>query len=498
MPNRRTAPTICTLLLALPALLAAGAAIAAEPDAAAAAADGAGIIAARPGAAETLDLLGCVRLALEGNEQLRAERIRRRELDGQMNQALSTGLPTLDAVGTWSRSRDPSFALDETFAGGGDGEIGTSPLDSLLAGFDFLPDPDAIPAQTYWRTSLDLQWTINPVKVLGAVGAAGAGIRRQDLAVVASEHQTIEQTVTAYHAVVLAAEKASAAEASLANQDEFLQIMRLRYELGLASDIDTLQAAVAVANLEPQVRLARQGLRTAGAELNAVMGLPPESPISIVAEQEVETDPVDRDLALRLASIRPDVIQMDLTADLLRQNRRAQKAEMRPYLSLNGSYGFVGRELSGLDDKGHDFWSASVALNLPLFDGLLTRGLVQETEASIRRTEVERSGLVRRVRVEVLDLLDNLEAARLNLAAAELNMDRAQELLEISKLRLREGLTDYLTVLESESGRADARSNLIQARYDVLTLTASLKRAMGVSPLMPLAQAVRLPAGEER
>ena len=39
---------------------------------------------------------------------------------------------------------------------------------------------------------------------------------------------------------------------------------------------------------------------------------------------------------------------------------------------------------------------------------------------------------------EVIDLLDNLEAGRANLDAAELNMDRADELLETSKLRLRE------------------------------------------------------------
>ncbi len=457
------------------------------------------VIAARPGAVEVLDQQACVKQALVGNDELQAERIRRRELDGQMNQALSTGLPSLDAVGAWSRNRDPSFALDETFGGGGgDGEIGTSPLDTLLAGFDFLPDPEAIPAQTYWRTSLDLNWTINPTKILGAVGAAGAGIRRQDLAIVAREQSTVENTIITYHAVILAAEQVAAIEASLANQEEFLDIMRLRFELGLASDIDTLQAAVTVANLRPQARLARQNLKTAGAELNAVMGLPPESPVSIINEQRIETDSIDRDRILTLAARRPDLVQIDLTTDLLRQNRRAQKAEMRPYLTMNGSYGFVGRELGGLDDKGHDFWSASVALNVPLFDGLLTKGLVQETEASIRRTEVERMGMLRRIRVEVLDLLDNLEAARLNLEAAELNMARADDLLEISKLRLREGLTDYLTVLESESGRADARSNLIQARYDVVTLTASLKRAIGVSPLLPLAAVAEMPLEVER
>jgi len=450
------------------------------------------VIAARPGAAETLDLETCAQRALDGNDLLQAERFRRRELDGQMKQALATGLPTLDATGTWSRGRDPSFALDSSFGGG---DSGSALIDSLFGGFSFIPPPEDIPAQTYWRSSLNLSWTLNPIKILGAIGAAGQGIRRQDLALLGAVHQTEQDVVAAYHGVVLAAEQLAAVEAEVRNQQEFLDIARLRFGLGMVTELDTLQAAVAAANLSPQLRQAQQGLRTAGARLNAVMGADPEAPLSVRNEQRVEADDVSRETALALAARRPDVMQAEVMSDLLRQNRRAQKSEMRPYLSMLGSYGYIGRRLKDLDDTGHDFWSASVALNVPLFDGLLTRGLVQQTEASILRTESERNGLLRQARVEVLDLLDGRDAARDNLRAAELNMDRAEDLLETSILMLRHGKADYLSVLQSEAERSRARTNLIQARYDVLTTTASLKRAIGVSPLLPLAAVDGLVAG---
>ncbi len=445
-----------------------------------------GVIAARPGASDVLDLEACVREAVSKNDQLTAERFRRKELDGQMNQALSTGLPTIDVTGAWNRSRDPSFALDSTFGGDGSGEIGTSPLDTLLAGFDFLPDPQDIPAQTFWRTSLNLSWTINPVKIIGAVGAAGQGIRRQELILDQTRFAVEEQVVSAYHGIVLAQEQSRAVEAELANQREFLDIVRLRHDMGLVSRLDTLQAAVAVANIEPRLRQARQGVGLAGAQLNALMGRDPESPLSIRTEQVVELDELIKDKAVAMAEQRPDVAQLDVMGDLLRQNRKAQKADMRPYFAVNSSYGYVGKAIKDLDDVGHDFWNASVSLNVPLFDGLLTKGLVQQTSASILRTEAERNGLVRQVRVEILDVIDGLIAARENLTAAELNMERAEELIDTSTMMMREGLADYLTVLQSESGRAQARSNLIQARYDVLTLTAQLKKAIGVSPMLPL------------
>lgn len=451
------------------------------------AADDGGIIEARPGAGEAYDLVGCVARALENNDALRAERLRRAELDGQKLQALATGLPYIDATGEWARSRDPSFALDETFAGGGDGTIGPSPLDTLLAGFDFLPDPEDIPAQTYWRAQLNLRWTLNPIKVLGAVGAAGQSIKRQDLAIVSAVHQVEEGVVTGYHGIILAAEALAATEADLANQAEFLEIMRLRHDLGMATATDTLQAAVAVANLMPAVHTARKELRNAGARLNAGMGLPPDMPLSIRREQVLELEALDRDTALALALRRPDVGMADLLTAMLKQNRKAQQAEMRPYLSVDGSYGYVGRQLDELDDTGHDFWRATVALNVPLFDGLLTKGLVDQTEAQILRNDAETSGLKRTIRADVLELLDALDVSRANLRAAELNLARSEDLLETSKLELRLGRTDYLNVLQSEASRSLARSNLIQARYDVLTTTASLKRAIGVSPMLPFA-----------
>ncbi|MCB1149932.1 TolC family protein [bacterium] len=453
-------------------------------------------VTVRPGADQVLSLEDCLRLARDGNDRIQAERHRREELDGQMDQALSTGLPTLDAVGTWNRGRDPSFALDESFGGTGEPiSTGDPTLDNLLNNFSFLPSPEDIPAQTFWRANLALNWTLNPTKILGAVGAAGQGIRRQELIMDQVRNEVERDVMAAYHGIVLAQEQVAAAEAELANQAEFLEIARLRFRQGQATTLDTLQAAVNVANTEPRVRQARQALLTAGAQLNAALGRDPEAPLSVLGEQRVEIEPLDRDAALALALRRPDVQQLEVMEDLLRQNRRAQKADSRPCFTMNGSYGYVGKSVADLNDTGHDFWSATVALNVPLWTGMLTHGLVKETEASIRRTSVERRGLVRRVRVEVLDLLDSLDVARRDLAAAELNLARAESLQDDAAMMYRLGQADYLTVLQAESGRAVARTNLIQARYDVLTLTASLKTAVGVSPATPLAALAGLVEG---
>jgi outer membrane protein TolC len=67
-------------------------------------------------------------------------------------------------------------------------------------------------------------------------------------------------------------------------------------------------------------------------------------------------------------------------------------------------------------------------------------------------------------------------------------MDAAEDALEQITLRYQLGKTDYLSVLNVQTERSLARSNLIQARNEVLTLTATLKRALGFTPTVPLAE----------
>ena len=144
------------------------------------------------------------------------------------------------------------------------------------------------------------------------------------------------------------------------------------------------------------------------------------------SELEVEEDPIDEWAAVSLSMDRPDIRQMELLEKVFKRNYGAQRAFHYPFLSINGSYGFVGREFEGLDDDGHDFWNASVTLTLPVFDGFLTKGRLRKVGASIQRTREEREELSRQARLEVLSLYGELEAARANLSAAELLSDGAE------------------------------------------------------------------------
>ncbi len=451
-------------------------------------------IEAQPGGHMVWTLAACLDTALARNDVLQAEREKRRELSGQKLQALSNGLPSLDLTGDWSRSRDPSFALDESFASGSifptpDVPPGNEWFTDWLAGFgSFLPAPEDVPAQTYYRARASLTWELNPLKILGAVGAASIGIEREEELIRSQEHATSFDVISAYFMIVSVAEGMRSAEAKYRNQAELLDLAKLRFGLGTATRLDTLQAAVALANTEPELRNLRQALANAGARLNAVMGRDPSAPLTIVNELPIETEAIDVDSAVRLSQQRPDLVAMDLSIDLLEHNKQAQKADQRPYLSLAGSYGYVGHHTNTLFDAGHESWAASVAVTVPVFNGLSTKGQVDETKAQIRRTQREIAGTRRSAAVEVRETVNNLNTARENLRAAEVNLDRAEEALSESLLMYELGKASYLDVLDAQSSQLTARRTLIGARYDVLTQTAGLKRSVGYSPAVLLTE----------
>ena len=427
-----------------------------------------GGVEALPGDAPMLGLDACIEEALTGNAGLASERERRRELDGQMIQARATGLPSLDVSGTWSRNRDPSFALNESFS-------------------EFI-SPEDLEAQTYWNTSLGARWELNPGRIYNAIGAAKLGIERQEAVLLDQEQRLVEAVCQSYYMVVGQAEALAALDADLAAKEEFLSITRKRLDLGMSTPLDTLRAAVALANLRPQRRAAAQRLADAGAALNTLMGRETLSPLRVAALAEPENAVVDEDDALAALTRRPDLKQAELLEAILRKNRGAQKSEQRPYLSANASYGFVGRDVETLFDEGHDTWSSSLTLNIPIFNGFLTRGQVKETEAAIRRSGHAREEALRQARRELLTLLGDLEAARENLAAGRLNEAAAEEALAQVQRRYELGQGDYLGVLDAQAQRRQARELSIGARSQVLSLIVSLKRMLGSDPRRPLAE----------
>jgi len=424
--------------------------------------------------AAPIGLREVVDAALENNAQMQKVRLRDEELRGQKWRARSTGLPTVDLLGRWNRTLDPSPVLDIP---------SDLPPDQIGGFIDQFGR-----AQTFWRANVTGQWEVNPFLVYNAIGGVKVAEDQYTADVERSEHQLVEEAVRVFHEIALHQERLDALDAEIEQRTEFLDVTRRRFELELVTPLDTLQAAVALANVAPVRRRVAKELFNAAARLNNVMGRDAGDPLTIRTESDVERVEIDPAAATRNALRRPDIRSLELQVEFLQKQRGVYRADARPYVSAFGNYGWVARTAQDVIEGQTDFWDVTVSVTVPLFNGFETRGRVIETNALILQTEKDLVSAQQDAKVEVATTLEELAAAWENWDAARLNLEAAESARSQTARRYELGRADYLDFLNAQTENLAARSQTIEARYDVLVQTAALKRVLGFDPMLPLSR----------
>jgi len=256
---------------------------------------------------------------------------------------------------------------------------------------------------------------------------------------------------------------------------EFLRIIQQRFDQGLISKVDLLQQQSQVADIESLIPDAEANLRVQENILKTLTGNGPDAQALSVDNSLPMSVPLPSlgnpgDLLAQrpdLQAARADLVASD--ADVGRA-----LAERLPRLSFSADALLV-------DGRGKEnlFSSLAPSVLLPLLDW------------GSRRMEVVRSKEVYRERFEIftqayIDAVLEVENAVVRaVKQKELNerLDERRGLLETvleqSKERYTQGLTDYLPVLTSLQQLNAVEQRLIRERRKLLSLRVTLHRALG-------------------
>ena len=154
------------------------------------------------------------------------------------------------------------------------------------------------------------------------------------------------------------------------------------------------------------------------------------------------------------------------------------RAEYLPSVEFVGDYG-----VSGITPASSDLPTRRVAVqvNVPIFNGGLTRGRVAVAASRQRQTELELSNIRGQVEEDVRLALTTLRTAAVQVRAANENVKLAQRELEMARDRFKAGVGDNLDVVSAQTALANARdaqvTALAQHNAARLNLAAALGRA---------------------
>jgi NodT family efflux transporter outer membrane factor (OMF) lipoprotein len=407
-----------------------------------------------------------VERAVGSNLDLRQAEARIREARALRAVTASGEWPTLDVATSYTRNRSSENAFAITPQGGGTSRSSGGKLD-----------------QDFYKAGFDASWEID---VFG-------GVRRS----VEAADATIEATVENRRAALVTLlgdvaknyidlrgfqHRIEVAQANLKAQQETLDLTKVRFQAGLASDLEVAQAEGQLNTTAAQIPTLESLLKQAAHRLDVLLGAQPGA----LADELSPTAPIPAlppevlvGLPSELLRRRPDIRSAERQLAAATAQVGAATADLFPKFSLTGAAGLQSISASDWFTGRSRFWSIGPTLSWPIFDAGRIRANIEIRNAQQEQalTQYEKTILTAFEDVENSLVNYSREQARYRSLSQAVAANRRAA--ELSNELYTRGLVDFLNVLENQRALYASENDLAQSEAAMAANLVSLYKALG-------------------
>jgi multidrug efflux system outer membrane protein len=289
----------------------------------------------------------------------------------------------------------------------------------------------------------------------------------------------VSEIANAYLTLAADRENLRLAQATLKSQEEAYNVIRRRFEVGLAPELDLRQVQTRVD--AARVDVARYTELAAQDEnaLNLLAGSP--VPAGLLPEELslVKTFPdVSPGTSSEVLLSRPDILQAEHLLKAANANIGAARAAFFPRIALTSAVGTASGDLSGLFKEGSFIWSYAPQVVLPVFDARTWSGLkVTKVDREIAVTQYEKA--IQAAFREVADALARRGTLGDQLVAQQSLVEASAKTYKLSNARYEKGIDIYLNVLDAQRSLYSAQQGLIAIRLAKLANQVRLYAVLG-------------------
>jgi outer membrane protein TolC len=439
---------------------------------------------------DTVSLADAITEALERNPTVRQAGAAVRAADGRVREAWAMALPDVNASASYQRN----FMVQEQIFEF-NGEV-------IRARFGF---------ENNWVAGVTVSQPLFQADVLIGVGAAGRYRAWERERARGAAQRVVTDVRQAYFAALAQLELARLNETAVERIRATLEETRGRFRAGLTSEYDVLRFEVELANLEPQLRRARDGFAAAKRTLLIQMGRPADGDVEIagrlsevnVLEPDRNTPDNARLLALSgpmldagaldtayvsALAARSDVRQAQLGITVEEARLKVERAQLFPTISLFGAYTLYAQDpgspsfFGGSPDYRSSAAWGGVRIEVPVFRGFRESARMQQARASIAQNQAQLDLAREQTAGDLRTLGAALDETRSRVASQARAVAQARRGYEIATLEYREGLGSQLQVTDAELALRESEYNYALAVFDHLTARANLDAALGTVP----------------
>lgn len=317
-----------------------------------------------------------------------------------------------------------------------------------------------------------------------------AGVRRANAAsaLASAELEIARRGLVAavtglYYSLAATDDKFATAERAHAEAADFLKLTSAREQAREAAHADVVKAQLQLQQRDRDLSDAKLAADKARLELAVLLFADPHTPYVLDAPQKAEPLPSREEVNQAASRNNPELKSALASLSVSNADVLAARAAYLPDLGLNVAYGVDAPQfaVNGPDHLRNLGYSASVTLDIPVWDWLATQHKVKQSEIQRNAARVALTATQRRLIARLDEAWAEAVAARDQLASLDASVDMAAESLRLTRMRYGGGEATVLevvdaqtTLMSTEDARADGRVRYKLALADLQTLTGTM------------------------
>lgn len=262
--------------------------------------------------------------------------------------------------------------------------------------------------------------------------------------------------------------------------DNYLHL-KDKFDAGLASQLQMLQAEVRWQNIIPQVTQAERNYELALNSLKTLAGLKVTDEFQIKGSlDDVTEKPTKVDLA-DVYNNRSDYRAKLWERKLRESNVDVEFASNFPTLSASFTYQFSALSDIFKLERRNNYLIAGLSLNIPIFNGWNTSSRVQKAKIELAKTDIEISKFQDKISIEINNLKLKLDEAQKRINSAETTLTTAKKAFKIATITADNGLSTQLELKDARLALDQAKLNYFSAKYEYLDAYFDWELATGIA-----------------
>ena len=299
-----------------------------------------------------------------------------------------------------------------------------------------------------------------------------------------SKQQVAENVTKAYYGILVNEKRMGLLSLNLARLDTLLKETRELNKQGFVEKIDVQRLDVQANNLRTEVENVNRLQELSYSLLKFQMGYPMEEPIKVTESLEkIELATFNTNIAGEFSyANRIEYSILQTQENLAELDLKSIKAGYLPRLLLNANYGYnAGANAFGdlVNKPWFDNAAITVALQIPIFDGFSKKYKAVQSANNLQKVRQSYGLLKSSIDLQRSQASITMKNALESMKEQKANLDLANEISRVTRLKYQQGVGSNLEVLNAESSIKESQANYFTALYNALIAKVEVEKANG-------------------